>query len=348
VSARGLTARRIAALVGGELLGSPDVLVAGAAPLPDAGPGDVSFLATGRHVPALAASRAGVVLLAAAFRGAPGPPTRVVVADPRAALATVLAALHPAAPPRWDVHPTARLGPRCRWRGRLALGPHAVLGHDVQLGTDCRLGAHVEIADGARLGDHCRLDDGVSIGPGVELGHRVAVQSGARIGTDGFGYVAAEDGHTRLPHVGACRVGDDVEIGANTTVDRGSIGATVIGAGTKIDNLVHVAHNVRIGARCVIMAQVGLAGSTIVGDDVLIAGQAGLAGQLRVGDGARVAAQSGVIGDVRAGATVSGYPARDHRAVLRQAAALARLTPHVATLEHLVQSHDDRLPTHAR
>ncbi len=348
MSARGLTARRIAALVDGELLGSPEVVVAGVAPLLDAGPGDVSFLATSRHAPVLAASRAGVVLLSAAFRDAPGPPTRVVVADPRAALATVLAALHPAVSPPWDVHPTARLGRGCRWRGRLAVGPHTVLGIDVQLGADCHLGAHVAIADGARLGDRCRLDDGVHIGPGAELGHRVVVKSGARIGTDGFGYVAAGDGRTRLPHVGACRLGDDVEIGANTTVDRGSIGATVIGAGTKIDNLVQIAHNVRIGARCVIMAQVGLAGSTVVGDDVLIAGQAGLAGQLRVGDGARVAAQSGVIGDVPAGATVSGYPARDHRAVLRQAAALARLTAHVTTLEHLVQSHDDRHATHPR
>jgi UDP-3-O-[3-hydroxymyristoyl] glucosamine N-acyltransferase len=139
--------------------------------------------------------------------------------------------------------------------------------------------------------------------------------------------------------LGQCRLEDDVEIGANTTVDRGSLGHTVIGAGTKLDNLVHVAHNVRIGARCLIMAQVGIAGTTTVDDDVVIGGQAGLAGQLRVGRAAHLAARSGVIGDIPAGATVSGYPARDHRAALRQAAALARLAPLVSTLERLVE-HD--------
>jgi UDP-3-O-[3-hydroxymyristoyl] glucosamine N-acyltransferase len=167
----------------------------------------------------------------------------------------------------------------------------------------------------------------------------VVVKPGARIGTDGFGWVDLDGTRRRVPHVGTCRVGDDVEIGANSTVDRGSLGATVIGNGTKIDNLVHIGHNVRIGARCVIMAQVGIAGTTTLEDDVVIAGQAGLAGQLRVGRGARLAAQSGVIGDIPAGATVSGYPARDHRSVLRQTAALARLTPLVTPLERLVGPH---------
>jgi UDP-3-O-[3-hydroxymyristoyl] glucosamine N-acyltransferase len=131
---------------------------------------------------------------------------------------------------------------------------------------------------------------------------------------------------------------DDVEVGANTTIDRGSIGDTVIGAGTKIDNLVQIAHNVSIGRHCIIMAQVGLAGSTVLEDDVMLAGQAGLAGHLRVGKGARVAAQAGVIGDVPAGSTVSGYPARPHREVLRQTAALRRLTRHTDSLERIVEA----------
>jgi UDP-3-O-[3-hydroxymyristoyl] glucosamine N-acyltransferase len=167
------------------------------------------------------------------------------------------------------------------------------------------------------------------------------VKPGARIGTPGFAWVGAGTRRMHLRHVGPCRIGDDVEIGANATVDRGSVGATVIGNGTKIDNLVHVAHNVRIGAGCVIMAQVGIAGSTIVEDDVLIAGQAGLAGQLRVGRAARLAAQSGIIGDIPAGATVSGYPARDHRTVLRHTAAVARLAPLVTILERLAHDYDD-------
>jgi UDP-3-O-[3-hydroxymyristoyl] glucosamine N-acyltransferase len=168
----------------------------------------------------------------------------------------------------------------------------------------------------------------------------VRLEAGARVGLDGFAFEATPAGPARIPHLGTCHIGDDVEIGANSTVDRGSVGTTRIGAGTKLDNLVHVGHNVRIGARCLVMAQTGMAGAVTVGDDVMIAGQAGLADHLSVGDRARIAAQSGVIGDVPPGAVVSGYPARDHRQVLRQTAALRRLTPLVPTLERLARNHD--------
>jgi UDP-3-O-[3-hydroxymyristoyl] glucosamine N-acyltransferase len=168
----------------------------------------------------------------------------------------------------------------------------------------------------------------------------VLVRTGARVGGPGFGFSAVSGGgYQRVPHPGRCRVSDDVEIGRNSTVDRGSVGETVIGPGTKIDALVHVGHNVRIGARCLIMAQTGIAGSTVVEDEVVLGGQAGLAGHLRVGAGARIAAQAGVIGDVTPGSTVSGYPARAHREVLRQAAALKRLTPLVTRLEEVARDH---------
>jgi UDP-3-O-[3-hydroxymyristoyl] glucosamine N-acyltransferase len=176
------------------------------------------------------------------------------------------------------------------------------------------------------------------IGPQVKLGDRVVVRSGARVGNVGYAYAASENGHVPLPHVGGCILENEVAVGSNTTIDRGSIGDTVIGAGTKIDNLVQVAHNVRIGRRCLIMAQVGIAGSSELEDDVLLAGQAGLAGHLKVGRQARVAAQAGVIGDIPAGATVSGYPARSHREVLRQSAALRRLTRLTSSLERMVDA----------
>jgi UDP-3-O-[3-hydroxymyristoyl] glucosamine N-acyltransferase len=185
------------------------------------------------------------------------------------------------------------------------------------------------------------VDAHALLAPGAMLGNRTRVKTGARVGMDGFAWVAGPHGHQRVPHHGPCRVGSDVEIGANATVDRGSLGATEIGDGTKIDNLVHVAHNVRIGHRCMIMAQVGIAGTTTIDDDVQIGGQAGLAGQLHVGARARLAAQAGIIGDVPDAATVSGYPARDHRTVLRQAAALARLTRLVPTLERMIREHAD-------
>jgi UDP-3-O-[3-hydroxymyristoyl] glucosamine N-acyltransferase len=341
VPARRLTAREIAELVDGEVIGRPDVAIGGAAALDEAGPDDVSFLASAVYLPYFHRSRAGAVLVAPEYRAATaGPATRIVVSDPRSALARVLRVLVPDPTPEWGIHATARIGRGCGWAGRIALGPYAVLGAGVRLGAECRIGAHTRIGDRAILGDGCRLAEHVVVAAGTELGHRVVAKAGARIGTEGFGYTAMAGRHERLPHVGRCQIGDEVEIGANTTVDRGSVGTTRIGPGTKIDNLVQVGHNVRIGARCIIMAQVGIAGTTTIGDDVILAGQAGLAGQLRVGDRARIAAQSGVIGDIPAGATVSGYPARDHRSVLRQSAALARLAPLVTSLERLLRPHD--------
>jgi UDP-3-O-[3-hydroxymyristoyl] glucosamine N-acyltransferase len=284
-----------------------------------------------------------LVLVAPGFRDvAAGPVARVVVADPRAAMRMVMDRLAPRPAETWGIAPTARLGRGCRWVGRLAVGPGAVLGDGVTLGADCRVGPQAQVGDGAVLGDECRLEAGVVVGPGVTLGRRVYLKAGARVGLPGFAFAATPAGPVRAPHAGGCRIGDDVEIGANATVDRGSVGTTTIGPGTKLDNLVHVGHNVRIGARCLVMAQTGIAGSVVVGDDVTIAGPAGLAPHHTVGDGARIAAQSGVIGPVPAGAAVSGYPARDHRQVLRQTAALRRLTPLVDALEHLARRHDGR------
>jgi UDP-3-O-[3-hydroxymyristoyl] glucosamine N-acyltransferase len=168
------------------------------------------------------------------------------------------------------------------------------------------------------------------------LGDRVRVHAGARLGSDGFGYVFRGGRHEKIPHVGRCVVESDVEIGANTTIDRGSIDDTVIGAGTKIDNLVHIAHNVRIGRLCLIMAQVGVAGSVRVEDGVIIAGQAGIAGHHTIGAGARLAAQAGAFGDVPAGETWSGYPARPHREALRAQAALFKLPSLLRGLERLL------------
>ncbi|MCZ6917174.1 MAG: UDP-3-O-(3-hydroxymyristoyl)glucosamine N-acyltransferase [Gemmatimonadetes bacterium] len=331
-----LTVGEIADLVGGELVGDDQTTIAGVAPLDGAGPGDLSFLVTARYLEAFRDSAAGAVLLPPRFRDeAAGPGTRIVVDSPYLALARVLPRLDttPAVP--WGIHPTASVGPRSRWSGRIAVGAWAAIGRDVVLGADCIIGPHVTIGDGVRLGERCRLDAHASVEGGARLGHRVVLCAGARVGTPGFGYAEGESGHEGIRHVGGCLVGDDVEIGANTTVDRGGIADTVIGSGTKIDNLVQVAHNVQVGKRCLIMAQVGLAGSTVVEDDVMLAGQAGLAGHLTVGRGARVAAQSGVIGDVPPSAVVSGYPARSHREVLRQVAVLKRLTPLVKRLEQL-------------
>jgi UDP-3-O-[3-hydroxymyristoyl] glucosamine N-acyltransferase len=229
-----------------------------------------------------------------------------------------------------------------------------VLGRGVTLGTDVTVGAYAVVGDGVRLGarawvdSHCVLADAVEVGddshlfPGVtcyagaRIGRRVTIHGGARIASDGFGYVYRDGAHQKLPHVGRCVIEDDVEIGANTTVDRGSIDDTVIGAGTKIDNLVHVGHNVRLGRLCLVMAQVGIAGSARIEDGCILAGQAGLGGHITVGKGARIGGQAGVFGDVPPGQTWSGYPARPHREALRAQAAVLKLPSLLRAIERLL------------
>jgi UDP-3-O-[3-hydroxymyristoyl] glucosamine N-acyltransferase len=337
---RVLTAGEIARLVQGELIGQEDLELAGVAPPERAGPRDLTVLGSARYLEAARCGAAGAALVWRPLRGAEaGPATRILVDDTHRALRQVLEAFYPPTAIAWGIHSTSRIGPGTRWQGRIAIGAHASIGAKVSLGADCVIEAYAWIGDGAVLGDRCRVGQHAMVHAQTVLGSRVVIQAGARVGGEGFGFATAEEGPRRIPHVGRCILGDDVEIGANATVDRGSLGDTVIGPGTKIDNLVQVAHNVRIGARCLIMAQAGIAGSTIIEDDVLIAGQAGLAGHLTVHRGARIAAQSGVIGDVPPGATVSGYPARRHREVLRQTAALKRLAPLVETLERLAR-HD--------
>lgn len=339
---RALAAGEVAALTGGTLVGPATTRVTGVAPLDRAGPDDLAFIATGRYLSSLAESRAGAVLAKPEFRDAPGPATRIIVPDPHAALLAVLPVLFPE--PAWvsGVHATAVIGHGAQWDAPVALGAHVVLGRDVRLGRNVRIGAGCVLEDGVTIGDDTRLHPQVTCYAGTVVGRRVVLHSGVRLGADGFGYVPGRPGepHRKIPQVGGCRVGDDVEIGANTTVDRGSVDDTVIGEGTKIDNLVQVGHNARIGARCIIMGQVGIAGSAVIEDECVIAGQAAVAGHLTVGRGARIAAQSGVDAAVPAGVTVFGYPARERREALRSLAALNRLARIAGDLERLVRPRE--------
>src|SRR2546425_957372 len=344
---RPLSASEIAALTGGRLVGPGTTTVAGIAPLQRAGPGDLSFLASPRYAPYLERTSASVVLVAPALESTTGgPETRIVVADPYAALLVVLPVLYPQAVWEAGVHPTAVIGRGATWQEPVAIEPHAVLGREVQLGRNVRIGAGCVLGDGVAVGDDTQLYPGVTLYAGTALGRRVIVHAGAVLGSDGFGYIPGKGGeaHRKIPHVGRCLIGDDIEIGANTCIDRGSVDDTVIGSGTKIDNLVHIAHNVRIGARCLIMAQAGIAGSVQVEDDVIIAGRAGVSAHLPSGRGARLLGQSGHIADVPAEATMFGYPARAHREYLRAQVAMYRLAKIVGEIEDLVQSKAEKPP----
>ena len=348
-SAPRLSAQEIARLTHGQLVGSPDVTVSGVAPLDRAGPDDLSFLAARRYLQYFQRSSAAIVLckpdlVAEAGAGA-GPACRVLVRDPHVALLAVIPALYPE--PAWEpgIHRTAVLGEGVVWQDPVAIGPYAVLGRGVRLGRNVRIGAGAVLGDGVELGDDAQLFPQVVCYSGTIVGRRVILHAGVRLGSDGFGYVPGKNGELprKIPQVGRCIIGDDVEIGANTTIDRGSVDDTVVGAGTKIDNLVQIGHNCRIGARCLIAGQAGIAGSTHVEDDVFLAGQAGLADHVTIGRGARVTVQGGVIGDIDPGATVSGYPARPHREFLRAQGALYRLAQIVDDLEALVrQTHESQ------
>ncbi|HEY0776382.1 MAG TPA: UDP-3-O-(3-hydroxymyristoyl)glucosamine N-acyltransferase, partial [Gemmatirosa sp.] len=301
-----------------------------------------TFLGDARYVGAFASVRAAVVLVSPALADAPGAPgaARIVVDRPQEAILPLIDALHPSPPRTPGVHATASIGTGARLGAGVTIDAYATLGAGATLGDDVWIGAHCTVGDGVQIGGSSELRPHVTLYAGTVLGERVIVHSGARLGSDGFGYVFADGAHRKIPHVGRCIVEDDVEIGANTTIDRGSLGDTVIGAGTKIDNLVHVGHNVRIGRRCLLMAQVGIAGSATVEDGVILAGQVGVGGHLTVGRGARLAGQAGVIGNVPAGETWGGYPARPQRESVRAYAALFRLAGLMRPLERLIAAND--------
>ena len=335
-----LTLAEVARIAEGELEGGDGGrTVRGVAPLDEAQPHHLSFVAEARYHPYIQASHAGALLVA---RGAgvelPTGMAAIRVDDPRQALARVLPALYPETAPAPGVHPTAGVDGAHIADG-VSVGPYAVVGAGTRVGERARIGAHVVVGRGCEIGAHAVLHPHVTLYDGVRVGQRSIVHSGARLGSDGFGFVPEGRGLRKVPQVGGCVVGDDVEIGANTTIDRGSIGDTVIGRGTKIDNLVQIGHNCRIGQSVVIVSQVGISGSTKVGDGVVLGGQAGVQGHIEIGAGARVGGQAGVTASVAPGVTVSGYPARPHREAMRIQAAvfgLPRLLERLKALEKAV------------
>ncbi len=342
-SACTLTAADIAAIVGGELRGDAEATVDSVAPLSRAGRNNLSFLADGRYTAVLATSSPGVVLVTPELsESAASVPARIVVAKPAAALLALLPRFYPEHHIIPEIHSTAQVGRGAIIGEGVTLEAYSVIGDGAVIGDQVVVGAHAVVGRDVSIGAGSRLFPHVTVYPGTTLGERVVLHSGVRAGSDGFGYVSTGTEHFKIPHIGRCLIGDDVEIGANSTIDRGSIDDTIIGAGTKIDNLAQIGHNVHVGSRCLIMAQVGIAGSARIGDGCVLAGQAGLGGHITVGAGARIGGQSGVFGNVPAGEVWSGYPARPHRESLRATGALFRLASMMKRIEKLLDERDAR------
>ncbi len=300
-------------------------LLHGIAPLQTAGPEDVSFLDNRRYLDALERTEAGAVIVHPDFAPrVPSATAAIVTAEPYPGWARVAALFHPAPPVRPGIHPSAVIGEGAMVDPSAEIGPLVVIGARAEIGPRSRIGAGAVIGEGVVVGPDCRIGPQVSLSHAI-LAERVTLYPGARIGQDGFGFAITGEGFLSVPQLGRVVLEHDVEIGANTTIDRGSAQDTVIGAGTRLDNLVQIGHNVRIGRLCVVVSQAGISGSTIVEDFVMIGGQAGLVGHLRIGRKARLGAQAGIMADVAPGAEVVGSPAEPVRTFFRQIAVLRRL-----------------------
>jgi UDP-3-O-[3-hydroxymyristoyl] glucosamine N-acyltransferase len=334
------TVQQLAELVAGEVEGDASRRVDGVASVDRAGPTDVTFVVDEKYARRLGVRSVGACLVDPHMELEANGTAFIRVDSPELAFSKLLGVFYPEHRPNPGLHPTSIVGRGTRIGDGASIGPYVTIGEDTVIGSGTQVAAHTLIDDDVVIGRDCRIGPGCTILHDTTVGDRVRIYTGARLGVDGFGYTPGAEGLTRIPQVGRCIIEDDVEIGANCTVDRGALGDTVIGQGTKIDNLVHVGHNVTVGDHCIIVAQVGIAGSVEIGPGTRIGGQAGISGHLAIGNGARIAAQAGVFGDVPAGETYSGYPARPHRQALRATALTLRLPEILRRLVHLERHLD--------
>ncbi len=318
----------IAALVGAEPLAAGDdaTPIHDIAALDCAEASDISVFTDTRYLDALLPTRAGAIIISRKLaHHAPGASRLIFVANPRLAYAQVgllfypRPELEPGIDPNARVHSTASLGAGSR------IDAGAIIGRGVEMGERCHIGFNAVIGDGVRLGDDCWIGANTSISHAI-IGRRVEIETGVTIGSQGFGFVPNGKGLTRMLQLGRVIIEADVQIGANCAIDRGATGDTVLGSGSVLDNLVHIAHNVQLGRHCIVCAQVGIAGSTVVGDGVMIGGQSGVSDHLSIGAGAHIAAKSGVIRDVEPSGVVGGFPAVAIKDWHRQTVAISRLS----------------------
>lgn len=327
------TLKELAELIGGEIVGDPLVLIKGVAPLDEAQEGDITFFANSKLATSLKKTRASAVIIDYDTPGNGKPIIRID--NPYAAFSKIMELWVKTKSQSPGIHPTAVLGEQVSLGSSVSVGAYVVIEDRVKIDDDTTIKPHTFIGDNSRIGKNCYIHPRVTISEKVELGDNVIVHSGTVLGSDGFGFAGDNGTHRKIPQIGKVVIGNNVEIGANVTIDRATFGKTWVKDGTKIDNLVQIAHNVEIGKNCIIVGQVGICGSVKIGDGVILAGQVGVVGHLTIGDGVKVAAKSVVTKSVPAGKFVSGYPARDHNEEKRIKASITRLPSLVKAVQEL-------------
>lgn len=330
-----MTIADIAQLIEGELIGSGKMEITGCAGLKEAKEGDISFLANAKYEPLAKESKASAIIVPREISLAGKNVIRVD--EPSLAFSKVISHFLKDTPPliHAGIHPSAVIAQDAKIASQVSIGAYVVIEPKATVGEGTKIYAHSYVGHGTRIGSNCLIYPHVMLRENISIGNKVIIHSGTVIGSDGYGYVTIGSKHIKIPQVGTVAIEDDVEIGANVTIDRARFDKTVIGEGTKIDNLVHIAHNVTIGKHCLIVAQVGISGSTDIGKNVILAGQAGIVGHLTIGDGAVVAAQSGLSKSIKAGAQVFGTPAQPLRQAFKTNAYIQRLDHYVELIHDL-------------
>ncbi len=317
------TLKELAELTGAELHGAPDIVISGVKSLNSAGPEAISFLAEKKLLRQLEATQAGAVVISPDISY---DRPRLVSRQPYRDFIKIVDVFAPALPwPGPGIHNQAIVDPEAKVGKNVAVGPFCVVGAGAKLGEGTKLAAQVFVGENTVIGRDCQIFPGVVLRERVSLGDRVIIHPGAVVGADGFGFLPDGESYIKIPQIGTVVIEDDVEIGANVTIDRAALGETRIGRGSKLDNLIMIAHNVVIGPDTVMAGQSGISGSTRLGRHVMVGGQTGIGGHLEIGDGAIMGGKSGVMNNVKVGEFVSGYPAQPHSKAMRQVGEIARL-----------------------
>ena len=331
------TLGELADWVGGQVKGDAQQMISDAAPYEEAGPVAITLARSGKYLKQIDNCQAGAVIVPDGFvkEGL----NLLQSSNPYADFARILALFHPAEQLPTGIHPSVILGVQTACGPEAAIGPMTVIGNHVRIGKRASIYPGVIIGDHVTIGDDVRLYPNVTVLERCRLGHRVTIHAGSVIGSDGFGFAPQGDRYLKIPHTGVVQIDDDVEIGAANTIDRGTFGKTHLKSGVKTDNLVHIAHNVTVGENTVLVAQVGISGSTSIGRHVVLAGQVGVAGHLHIGDNVMVGGQSGIGSDVPSGQIISGSPTMPHKTWLRA----QRIIPRLPELRKKVAALEKRL-----